>query len=183
MSRRPLVLTGGPAVGKSSTALGLAMLRARAAVIDVDDVRHLVVSGGVAPWKGDEGRRQVQVSVKNACALARNFGDAEIDVVITDVLTPASARLYRQLLPECFVVRLVVAFVEAQRRAATRKVFLTAQEFEQLHRADRSAPPTSDHVLDVDHLSPSAQVRAVDDLWRSPACQGELRPAVHCKSA
>ncbi|MEP6981315.1 MAG: hypothetical protein ABJA16_11185 [Nakamurella sp.] len=160
------MLTGGPAVGKSSTALGLASLRTRAAVIDVDDVRHLVVSGGVAPWKGDEGRRQAQLGVQNACALARNFGTAEIDVVIADVLTPDSARLYRQLLPECLVVRLVVAFAEAQRRAATRKVFLTAQEFEQLHRADRSAPPLSDHVLDVDHLSVSAQVCAVADVWR-----------------
>lgn len=36
----PLVLTGGPAVGKSTTAGALARARERAAVVDVDDVEQ-----------------------------------------------------------------------------------------------------------------------------------------------
>jgi hypothetical protein len=51
----PLVLTGGPAVGKSTTANLFARRRPRAAVVDVDDVRQLVVSGAAAPWDGAEG--------------------------------------------------------------------------------------------------------------------------------
>ncbi len=43
--RSPLVLTGGPAVGKSTTARLLALATARAAVVEVDDVRLLIVSG------------------------------------------------------------------------------------------------------------------------------------------
>lgn len=112
--RRPLLLTGGPAVGKSSTALALARLRSRVAVIDVDDVRQLVVSGAAAPWQGEEGRRQQRPGVQNACALASHFVKAGIEVVIADVLTPVTARLYRQLLPGCLIFHLVVEVAEAQ---------------------------------------------------------------------
>lgn len=55
MARLPLVLTGGPAVGKSVTARALAGGRVRCAVVDVDDVRQLVISGAAAPWEGEEG--------------------------------------------------------------------------------------------------------------------------------
>ena len=107
------------------------------------------------------------IGVRNACALARNFGDAGIDVVLTDVLTPASANLYRQLLPDCFIVRFVVAFHEAERRAASRTMFLTRDEFANLHRTDRSMPPRADRELMADYLSPEELVRVVDELWKS----------------
>ena len=97
--RPPLLLTGGPAVGKSSTAGLLARSRPRAAVIDVDDVRQLVVSGGAAPWEGDEGRRQQHVGVENACCLARRFIDHAIEVIVADVVTPETLMLYRRSLP------------------------------------------------------------------------------------
>jgi len=54
MTRRPLILTGAPAVGKSVTAQSLAARRERCAVIDVDDVRQLVVGGHAAPWDANE---------------------------------------------------------------------------------------------------------------------------------
>ena len=63
----PLVLTGGPAVGKSTTANHVARRYARAAVIEVDDVRQLVVSGAAAPWDGAEGVAQQRLGVDNAC--------------------------------------------------------------------------------------------------------------------
>lgn len=42
-------------MGKSTTTSLVARRCARAAVIDVDDVRQLAVSGAVAPWDGPEG--------------------------------------------------------------------------------------------------------------------------------
>lgn len=42
---RPLLLSGGPAVGKSTCGRALATERNRAAFIDVDDIRQLVVAG------------------------------------------------------------------------------------------------------------------------------------------
>jgi predicted kinase len=170
--RRVLVLTGPPAVGKTTTARAVAATRERCAVIDVDDVRQLVVSGGAAPWDGDEGLRQQRLGVRNACALAGNVVGAGIDVVIADVLTPETSALYRELLPGCLVVHLTVPLEEARRRAATRTVWLTDEEFVALHVADASADHAAglapDHVRDVRDLDPDQQAAAVEAVWRSP---------------
>jgi hypothetical protein len=165
MSRPPLVLTGGPAVGKSTTSRRIAEARPRCAVIDVDHVRQLVVSGHAAPWQGGEGARQQRLGVTNSCALSRNFLAAGFEVIIADVLTPATAKLYRQELPGCLIVHLVVSRTEAVRRAATRSVWLTEDEFNALHDADVSHPPGSDIRLQVDRLDVVGQADAVDARW------------------
>jgi len=163
--RRPLVLTGPPAAGKSATARAIAAGRPRAALVDVDDVRQMVVSGGEPPWRGEEGRRQQVLGVQNACRLARGFLGAAIDVVIADVLTPATAPLYRRELDGCVVVHLVVDLDEAARRAATRPVWLTEAEFRRLHDDDRLHPPPADHRVDVSRLSLAQQAQAVEKIW------------------
>lgn len=165
MTRSPLVLTGGPAVGKSVTARALAGGRARCAVVEVDDVRQLVVSGAAAPWEGEEGRGQQKLGVINACSLARNFLDAGIEVVVADVLMPETSGLYRRELPGCLIVHLKIGLPEARRRAASRKVWLTDHEFQMLHAADAANPPDADHHLQVDTLDVQHQVEAVADLW------------------
>lgn len=164
--RRPLVLTGGPAVGKTTCGRALAGERPRAAFVDVDDVRQLVVSGAAAPWAGVEGRDQHGLGVRNASALASNFLRAGFDVVIADVLSPETARIYREALPGCLVVHLQISLAGAQRRAATRTVYLTTDEFEALHRADAESPPESDVVLPVDGLTVEEQLSALRALWR-----------------
>lgn len=144
--RRPLVLTGGPAVGKTSTGRAVAEGRPRAAFIDVDDVRRLVVAGAEPPWRGEEGEAQQTLGVLNACSLARRLIAAGFDVVIADVLISRTAGLYRRELPQCLLVQLVVSVEGARRRAATRQVWLTEEEFQQPHRSD-GAPPRSGTVL------------------------------------
>src|SRR5260370_42111076 len=120
-----LVLAGGPGVGKSTTASLVARRCARAAVVDVDDVRQLVVAGAAAPWDGAEGLAQQRLGVENACGLARRFHERGFEVIVTDVLTPETLQLYRQQLPRCLIVRLHVAAPEARRRAGTRRGYLT----------------------------------------------------------
>ena len=167
--RPPLLLTGGPAVGKSSTAGLLARSRPRAAVIDVDDVRQLVVSGGAAPWEGEEGRRQQYLGVENACCLARRFIDHAIEVIVADVVTPETLMLYRRSLPDAVVVHLRVSLAEARRRAGTRALHLTDEEFAALHATDRRDPPAGDHQLDVTGLTLGEQVDAIARVWsRTP---------------
>ncbi len=114
--RPPLVLCGPPAVGKSSTGRALALARPRCALVDVDDVRQLVLSGAAAPWEGEEGRRQQSLGVLNACAIARGFLAAAVEVVVVDVATPATVLVYREHLPGCVVVRLRVSLTEATQR-------------------------------------------------------------------
>lgn len=168
-SRRVLVLTGPPAVGKSTTARALAASRERCAVVDVDDVRQLVVSGGAAPWDGDEGARQQRLGVRNACALAGNFVAAALDVVVTDVLTSETVGLYRDLLPGCLVVHLRVPIEQARRRATTRPVWLTDEEFDALHATDASLDLAADHVLETGDLDADGLASAVEAVWRCGA--------------
>jgi hypothetical protein len=153
----------------------LAQSRARAAVIDVDDIRQLVVSGGVAPWQGEEGRRQQRLGVENACGLARRFLDNGIEVLIADVLSPATAQSYRRLLPDVVVVHLRVLMEEARRRATTRAVHLTEEEFDALHQADQLVRLEADHLLDVTSMTLEEQTAAVARLWEDGQRTGERR--------
>ncbi len=130
---RPLVLTGGPAVGKSTCARALAEALPRAAVIDADDVRQLVVTGAAAPWQGPEGRAQHALGARNAAMLARSLHAAGFAVVVADVITPATAEVYRAELPTCLLVHLRISVAGARQRAATRSVHLTDEEFVLLH--------------------------------------------------
>ncbi len=163
--RPPLVLTGPPAVGKSSAARSLAASRGRCAVIEVDDLRQLVRVGAAAPWDGDAGARQRLLGVRNACALAANFLAEDIDVVITDVLNPDTAAVYRELLPGCRVVRLSAPLDEARRRDATRAQWLTAAEFDAMHRDAARRPPPANVTVDVGSLDPSQQAAAIERCW------------------
>jgi hypothetical protein len=118
---RPLVLTGGPAIGKTTTGRLLAERRTRAAFIDVDDVRQLVVAGADAPWRSPHGTAQAALAAENACGPAKSFLDRGFDVVIVDALTPATSLFYRKELPTCSIVHLRASLHEARRRASTRK--------------------------------------------------------------
>jgi predicted kinase len=130
----PLLLTGGPAAGKSVTAHRLAADRPLAAVIDVDDIRHLVVAGHAAPWQGAQGRQQQHVGAENACDIAQRFLGIGIEVILADVVNEWTLPLYRERLPTLVVAQLRVELTEARRRAAFCPVSLSAQEFATLHQ-------------------------------------------------
>ena len=166
---RPLVLTGGPAVGKSVTGRRLAQSRARAAFIDVDDIRQLVVAGAEAPWRESEGTAQAALGAENACGLGRRFLAYGFDVVIADVLTPSTAAIYRRHLPRCRIIHLLAGLDEAHRRARTRKVWLTDEEFTLLHRRDNVEPPAADDRLSVGDLDIEQQVELVAHSWVADA--------------
>ncbi len=160
-----LVLTGGPAAGKSSTARALAETVERCAVIDVDDLRQLIVQGHAAPWEGAAGHGQQQLGVRNACMLARNFVDEGYAVIVADVLTPATTSVYRGLLGDVMIVQLTLSYEEALRRASLRPVHLTPAEFDDLHAAQTLEPPTADLLLEVTSLSLAEQVETIGAVW------------------
>jgi len=72
-------------------------------MIELDDVRNLIISGLADPQQpGDVQEEQYAVSVGAACALARPFTRAGYDVAIDDVLEPAAfERHWRPLLKDC----------------------------------------------------------------------------------
>lgn len=134
-------------------------------MVDVDDLRHLVVAGHAAPWEGEDGRRQQLIGVHNACDLARRFHAADIEVVLADVVTDATAALYRQLLQDLQIIRLRLPVEEARRRARARPAGLTDQELRDLHDLDAAATFGVEHVVDVTGLDATAQADAVRRLW------------------
>ncbi len=93
-----VVLTGPAASGKNSVALAVAERVPPLAVVDIDAVRWMVVKPHVAPWEGEEGRRQHELGVRNGCALARQFVGAGFPALVLDVLTEEVAAVYRELL-------------------------------------------------------------------------------------
>jgi predicted kinase len=161
---RPLILTGGPAVGKTTCARALASRRDRGAFIDADDVRQLVVAGDAAPWSGDEGRAQHLLGARNVSALARNLVDASFDVTIADVVIDETLARYRAALPDCFVVHLAITLDAARERATTRPVYITDDEFDLLHRMT-AVPPAVDLVLDVTGMSVDEQITRLAREW------------------
>ncbi len=161
---RPLLLTGGPAVGKSTTARRLAEQTPRTAHLDVDDVRQLVKSGHAAPWEGAEGARQQLLGVRNTAALAANFVAGGFHVVISDVVNRRTVGLYQQLIPGVLVVRLVIDAEQAWARARTRPMLITDAEFESLHRQQREPLPV-DFEIEVSQLSIDDQTEAVREVW------------------
>ena len=112
-----------------------------------------------------EGNAQAALGAQNACGLARRFRADGFDVVLADLLTPATAEIYRRELPTCLIVHLVVDLEEARRRATTRRTWLTDEEFEFLHRRDDAQPPDVDVHLHVAAMDLGRQVAAVAGCW------------------
>ena len=75
-----VILTGPAGAGKNTVAEIFAKKRERCAVVDVDVVRHMLVEPHKAPWAGDEGRVQQVLGVQNACALAKNFLQNNLEI-------------------------------------------------------------------------------------------------------
>ncbi|PSL38304.1 shikimate kinase [Labedella gwakjiensis] len=163
---RPVVLSGGPAVGKSTCARRLAEERDRAAFIDADDIRQLVVAGDETMWSGPAGREQHVLAARNVAALARNLTGAGFAVTIADVVTADALAAYRAELPECLVVHLALPLSEAHERAAMRTVYLTDDEFDLLHDL-MASPPDVDVVIDVAGMSVDEQTAAIRDVWEA----------------
>jgi N-acetylglutamate synthase-like GNAT family acetyltransferase/chloramphenicol 3-O-phosphotransferase len=87
-----LVLFGGPAgAGKSTLAAAWCATRSRAAHVELDAVRQLIVAGRADPQEGGSVQSaQYALSVRACCALARAFDADGYDVAVDDVLEPAA---------------------------------------------------------------------------------------------
>ena len=173
---RPLVLSGGPAVGKTTCGRALARERGRAAYIDADDVRQLVVAGEATLWSGPErvlrlalgaapeGEAQHALAAHSIAAMATNLLAAGFEVVVADFVTARTLAILRAELAGCFVVHLGISLSGARERAGTRRVLLTKDEFELLHRM-AAAPLDADLLLEVDGLRFDAQLDAIRSAW------------------
>ncbi len=94
-----IVISGPPGAGKTSVAAAICERFDRMLHVEVDELRGWVKAGYRQPWAGDrQAREQLELAVRNACAIARETTAMRYAVVITDVVLPWQARLYRELL-------------------------------------------------------------------------------------
>src|SRR5262249_11385548 len=94
-----IVISGPPGAGKTSVANAICERFDRMLHIEVDQLREWVKAGFRQPWETDrQAHEQLELAVRNACAIARETVAMRYAVVITDVVFPWQADLYRALL-------------------------------------------------------------------------------------
>jgi len=154
---RMFILTGPPGAGKNTIAALYAGLVDRCAVIDVDMLRWIVVKPHVAPWGGEEGRKQHFLGVRNACAIAKNLAGEGFDVLILDVVSDEHADFYKSNLASTSpkIIRLMPSYEEVVKRNHTRvSAVLKPDEIDFLYQMQVKLR-TFDHSIDNTQIPPA----------------------------
>ncbi len=162
-----LLLTGPPASGKTTVAASLASRGTGSlAIIEVDDVRAMIVQPHAAPWDGDEGRRQQFLGVRNASVLAQNFDISGFDVLIVDAATTETIARYREEL-SLIVVRLLPNWEQTMIRSQARSEPLRFRERELLYEQQRTLEGV-DITIDNSSLEPDIVAGRLGQLLYDP---------------
>lgn len=161
-----IILTGPPGAGKNTISEILAQKRGACAVVDVDQVRWMVINSHKAPWEGEEGHRQQQLGVKNACMLAKSFSHNGFDVIITDVLSDETAKIYLAKLNESIpkIVLLIPTREEIDRRNTIRPPRLKEGEIANLYE-EQLRLKIYDEKIDNSSLTAEEAAEKINQLW------------------
>lgn len=149
-----ILVTGPPAAGKNSVAEELASRRERCAVINVDELRQMVVRPKAEPWEGDDGPLQQRLGVQNACSIVCNYEAAGYDSIVVDAMTDAMLAQYRERLADMdvWIVQLMPTEEEIAGRLISRPDYLSRGEVSWLY--DQQANLEGyDHRIDNSNMT------------------------------
>lgn len=166
------MLFGGPAgAGKSRLAAAWCATRRRAAHVQLDRVRDLIVAGRADPQQpGTLQSEQYELSVRACCALARSFASEGYDVAVDDVLPlPAFERLWRPALDgtDWRAVIVVPSLEETLRRAEAREKRVAEEIIRSQHSASLEWPERA--RIDTTGLDVEKSLALVERLINAPA--------------
>ncbi len=160
-----LIISGPTASGKNTVGHILALQRERCAVVDFDLVRKMFVKPHQPPWAGEEGKGQQFLGVKQVCSLAENFGKAGWEVIILDVLSTETVKIYWQLLSQnnLRIVQLLPTFEELNQRFYQRGACLTDNELKMVY--DQQSDYTNyDLRIDNTFINPDEVTKLISHL-------------------
>jgi len=150
-----LILNGPTGTGKNTIAEIFSKRRDNIVVIDVDLLRLMIRNPHKAPWQGKEGHKQQLLGVSNACLLAKEFLANGFSVIILDVLSDQTTKIYKADLVkfEPRIVLLLPSWEEIVRRNKGRERRLTDEELKMVYRQQQELK-IFDEKIDNSNLSP-----------------------------
>lgn len=100
------VISGPPAVGKSTVSKIIADSLSASALIHADQIYHMVVGGHLPPWKSDS---QIVLMWDNILCLVSNFINSGVDVVVDAVAFPKDMeKVYRLVMENKIRLKYVI---------------------------------------------------------------------------
>ena len=95
-----IILSGPPAAGKSTIGEKLALAFPRSVNFSLDDIRHFVKNGYVAPWNDTEEEGQSTLATTVAIAMIKQYLAKNFVVIIDDVIDDQGVKVYKDQLDE-----------------------------------------------------------------------------------
>ncbi len=160
-----IIITGPPGAGKSTISNLYAQQRPKCVRIETDDIRHMVITPHMAPWQGEEGKRQLNLGIQNTCMLAHEFLKADFEVVIADFLTEYTFPFYKESFEKCDlkIIQLTAKFDELKKRFVQRGKTITEEEFKMLFDMQEKFTHY-DFQIDNTLLSPEETVNKIKEI-------------------
>ena len=167
------MLNGPGGAGKTTASRLLAKEFEQCALIEVDEIRKLIVQGEADPFTG-EGQEQLMLSTKNTALLAQSYIDAGFSVIIDDCIA-GKERLdyyFEAFEKNDFKVALVLpseqTLIERDNRREGR-ARLGKDKIEWLYNRFSERLPSEDRwkVVDNTDLTPEATVSKILEVFNN----------------
>lgn len=155
------IITGPAGVGKSTISKALAESMNKSALVEGDDIYHLVCGGYESPWK--EGNH-LDVFWKNCIDVIRNFLNSGYDVVFNYIISKEKIEELRKVFAS-FETKFVVLIADEEtilkRDALRAKDCQMKERCIELLNNFKKQNFNSDSILDTSDLSVEEVIRCI----------------------